>query len=98
MIEALLPAGVYSRAAYGDELDHAPLHPEETAAVGQWVKDSPPAPGFQEVLLPGEPERRARARREEEGVPLDDRSLGDILAAARSLGLTDAQLDQALGR
>jgi len=33
-----------------------------------------------------------------EGVPLDDKSLADILAAARSLGLTDAQLDGALGR
>lgn len=37
MIEHVLPAGVFSRAAYGDELDHAPLHPEETAAVARAV-------------------------------------------------------------
>ncbi|HEX6013354.1 MAG TPA: Ldh family oxidoreductase, partial [Geminicoccaceae bacterium] len=70
----------------------------EARAIGDWVKASPPAPGFDEVLLPGEPERRARERRLAEGVPIDDKSLADILAAARSLGLTDAQLDGALGR
>lgn len=70
----------------------------EAAAVGDWVKASPPAPGFDEVLLPGEPEARARERRLREGVPIDDKSLADILAAARSLGVAEAELDRALGR
>jgi uncharacterized oxidoreductase len=54
--------------------------------------------GFAEVLLPGEPERRSRERRLQEGVPIDDKSLADILAAARSLGLSEPELDKALGR
>lgn len=70
----------------------------EAAAVGDWVKASPAAPGFDEVLLPGEPEARARERRLREGVPIDDKSLADILAAARSLGVAEAELDRALGR
>ncbi|MFL5337110.1 MAG: malate/lactate/ureidoglycolate dehydrogenase [Geminicoccaceae bacterium] len=70
----------------------------ETAAVGEWVKTSPPAPGFDEVLLPGEPERRARQRRLAEGMPIDDRSLADILAAIASLGVSEVELDRALGR
>jgi 4'-phosphopantetheinyl transferase EntD len=37
MIEHLLPAAVRTRAAYGDELDHAPLYPEEQAAVARAV-------------------------------------------------------------
>jgi hydroxycarboxylate dehydrogenase B len=81
-------------AAIGDAADMA----REAGAIGGWVKASPPAPGFGEILLPGEPERRARERRLAEGVPIDDKSLADILAAASSLGLTDAQLDAALGR
>jgi hydroxycarboxylate dehydrogenase B len=81
-------------AAIGDPAAVA----REAGAIGDWVKASPPAPGFDEVLLPGEPERRARERRLAGGVPIDDKSLADILAAARSLGLTDAQLDAALGR
>jgi 4'-phosphopantetheinyl transferase EntD len=37
VIEHLLPSGVFSRAAYGDELDLEPLHPEESAAVARAV-------------------------------------------------------------
>jgi 4'-phosphopantetheinyl transferase EntD len=37
VIELVLPEGVFHRAAYGDELDFAPLHPEETAAVARAV-------------------------------------------------------------
>lgn len=70
----------------------------EARAIGAWVKASPPAPGVEAVLLPGEPEARSRERRLAEGVPIDDKSLADILAAARSLGLADAELDRALGR
>ncbi|HEY5834592.1 4'-phosphopantetheinyl transferase family protein [Streptomyces sp.] len=37
MIEYVVPAAVRSRAAYGDELDHAPLFPEEAEAVARAV-------------------------------------------------------------
>lgn len=70
----------------------------EAQAIGDWVKASPPAPGFTSVLLPGEPEMQARERRLAEGVPIDEKSLADILAAARSLGLAQDELDRALGR
>jgi uncharacterized oxidoreductase len=70
----------------------------EATAVGDWVKASPPAPGCAEVLLPGEPERRARDRRLAEGVPIDDKSLADIAAAIASLGVAQAEIDRILGR
>jgi uncharacterized oxidoreductase len=71
---------------------------DEVRAVGDWVKASPPAPGVAAVLLPGEPETAHRAVRSREGIPIDEKSLADILAAGRSLGLTPAELDGALGR
>jgi 4'-phosphopantetheinyl transferase EntD len=37
VIEHLLPPAVRTRAAYGDELDHVPLHPEEEPAVARAV-------------------------------------------------------------
>ncbi|MBV8911906.1 MAG: malate/lactate/ureidoglycolate dehydrogenase, partial [Acetobacteraceae bacterium] len=40
------------------------------AAVAANVKASRPAAGFNEVLLPGEPERRSRAERSARGVPI----------------------------
>jgi uncharacterized oxidoreductase len=85
---------VMDPAAFGDPAAIA----AEVAATGAWIKASPPAQGFAEVLLPGEPERRARALREAEGVPIDDKSLADILAAAEGLGVARAELDRALGR
>lgn len=85
---------ILDASALGD-----PTHiADEAVAIGEWVKASAPAPGFDEILLPGDPENRARAKRAAEGIPIDDKSLADILDAARSLGLTDAQLDRALGR
>lgn len=38
------------------------------------IKAVPPAPGFSEVLLPGEPELRSRAQRKVEGISLPDNS------------------------
>ena len=42
------------------------------------AKSIPPAPGFREILVPGEPEVRARAQREREGIPLPDPAWQDL--------------------
>jgi LDH2 family malate/lactate/ureidoglycolate dehydrogenase len=55
------PGAFGPRAAYGQAADEL---------LGQ-IKSVRPAPGFDEVLLPGEPEQRARAARAN-GVPVDD--------------------------
>ncbi|MFO1047236.1 MAG: malate/lactate/ureidoglycolate dehydrogenase [Geminicoccaceae bacterium] len=70
----------------------------EGQAIAEWVKASPTAPGFTDILMPGEPERRARERRLAEGVPVDDKSLADIEAAIESLGVGRAEIDRTLGR
>ena len=44
------------------------------------------APGFEQVLLPGEPERRAAAARAA-GIPVDDRTWQQVREAAAKLGL-----------
>jgi uncharacterized oxidoreductase len=51
------------------------------------IKASPPAEGFDEVLLPGEPERRARALRSEQGVSLADQTWNEITKLAAELGV-----------
>jgi uncharacterized oxidoreductase len=67
---------------------------QEVQAVIDWIKASPPAPGFEAVLMPGEPESHARAQRSRDGIPIDPKSLGDIIAAGVSVGLTEAELRQ----
>jgi uncharacterized oxidoreductase len=56
-----------------------------------WVKASPPARAGEPVLAPGDVERRTREARTAGGVPLDDKTWQDLLAAARSVGIDDAR-------
>ncbi len=51
------------------------------------VKDSPPAPGYSRVLIPGEPERLKREKRLREGIFVEDKTWGDLLALAEELGV-----------
>ncbi len=53
----------------------------------QKVKDVSPAAGFDEVLLPGEPEARRVAERREAGVPIPDGVWAEIVEAAAKLGV-----------
>jgi LDH2 family malate/lactate/ureidoglycolate dehydrogenase len=51
------------------------------------VKAVPPAAGFDEVLLPGEPEARAAAKRGAEGIPIPDPVWAQLRAAAADQGV-----------
>jgi uncharacterized oxidoreductase len=52
-----------------------------------WVKSAPPRPGVDQVLVAGEPERLSMARRVKEGIPIDDTTWGELVAAAKSAGV-----------
>ncbi len=52
------------------------------------IKAIPPAPGFQEVLIPGEPEARSRALRLQEGIPIPEETWDNIVATARKYGVS----------
>ncbi|MBI2939356.1 MAG: Ldh family oxidoreductase [Chloroflexi bacterium] len=52
------------------------------------VKAIPPAPGFSEVLVPGEPEHQSREARRRDGIPIPDSTWAAILATAEELGVT----------
>jgi LDH2 family malate/lactate/ureidoglycolate dehydrogenase len=61
---------------------------EQTNGLCQQIKDSPPAEGFTEILLPGEPESRERKRRLESGIALPDQTWREIQALAAELNVT----------
>jgi uncharacterized oxidoreductase len=54
------------------------------------LKAVEPADGIGEILLPGEPEARARDRRLREGIPLPDATWEALCSVARKLGVTAA--------
>jgi LDH2 family malate/lactate/ureidoglycolate dehydrogenase len=63
----------------------------------QFVKDVPPAAGFDEVLLPGEPEQRAAERRRAEGIPIPESVWEQLLATGQSVGVDVGAVSQQAG-
>jgi uncharacterized oxidoreductase len=47
-----------------------------------YMKSCPLAPGFDGVLIPGEPEGRIRRDREKQGIPVDEGTWAEVTAAA----------------
>src|SRR5688572_24675130 len=58
-----------------------------------WLRSSRPAPGFDRVRIAGEPERETRAQRMTEGIPVDDETWKEILAAAAKLKLAPEKVE-----
>lgn len=51
--------------------------------------ETPPAPGFERVMMPGEPERLARAERERAGIPVPEDTWKRICELAEELGVLE---------
>ena len=54
----------------------------------QQVRSIPPAPGFDQVVVPGDLEARARVERTANGIPLPDDVWTSLVDTAESLGIT----------
>lgn len=70
-----------------DGLGSAAAFEESVAAVMERVKASPPAEGFGEVLVPGEPERRRLAETDESGVHVPPSLIEELSALGSELGV-----------
>ena len=66
----------------------------ETRQFVEWLRKGRPAPGADRVRLAGEPERETRAKREREGISVDDNTWKEILAAAVKVKLDPAQVEK----
>jgi hydroxycarboxylate dehydrogenase B len=72
-----------SPAAFGSARDFE----EYVESVSARLTSIPPAPGFQRVMLPGEPEAMTREARLRDGVPVAERTWEQIEQTAKELGL-----------
>jgi uncharacterized oxidoreductase len=79
------------------KLNDASAVAEAAASTAAHIRSSRVAPGFEQVLLPGEPERISAERRERDGIPIDDGTWREVLEAAAKLGITQTEIDQAVG-
>jgi len=63
----------------------------------EYVKASPPADPKAPVLVPGDPERLARAERSRSGIEVDATTWDEILAAGEQVGVSRARVDALVG-
>jgi len=66
----------------------------ETTAFLESLRKSPVAPGFDKVRIAGEPERETRAKRERDGISVDENTWADIIAAGAKLKLSREAIDK----
>ena len=59
-----------------------------SAALLDELRAIPPAPGFDEVLVAGDPEDRSRAQRERDGVPIEPALWAKLSALSDELGVS----------
>jgi uncharacterized oxidoreductase len=62
---------------------------QEARQYIEFFKSSQAAVAGQDVLIPGDVERRTRAERERDGLPLSQDAWQSIIAAAHTVGLDD---------
>ena len=66
----------------------------ETRAFLESLRKSRVAPGFDKVRIAGEPERETRAKREREGIAIDDNTWEEIVVAGAKLEIDGATLER----
>ena len=64
---------------------------DDVSRLKKWVKDSPKAKGFNEILVPGEIEKRTKHERLKEGIPLDDQTILDLKIIAEKVGMKNVE-------
>ena len=69
-------------SSYGD-------YAERMDEMGRRIRKVPPAPGFKEVLIPGDIEGKTREERTKNGIPIDDETWDSVVKLANSLGIKD---------
>jgi uncharacterized oxidoreductase len=84
MMAILIDPNVFGTAeAFGIDVDQ----------YTDWVKASPPAPGFDAVQVPGDPERSSAQDRRANGIFVDAGTMGQLKDAAKSAGVPQAEID-----
>lgn len=81
---------VFDPARFGD----LETFRKEADSFLKFAKESPPADPSAPVMLAGEPERKMRARRVADGIPIDAKTWSDIRAAGQLVGIEPARIEE----
>ncbi len=81
--------GVFLQAFAVEEFQSLDRFLEQVDELVSFVKSTKPAPGFKEILLPGEMARRTEAKQLKEGVEIDEATWTELRQLATEFGVKD---------
>ena len=81
--------GVFLQAVAVEEFQALDSFYDRVDELVAFIKSSQHAPGFSEILLPGESGRRREAEQSKSGIELDDGTWSELLELAAELGVTE---------
>jgi len=84
---------MFSVIVDAEQLGTAANLAQEMESFVAWSTASPPGPGVERVLTPGEPERSYKAERLLRGVPVDSVTWAEIVAAGSKVGLNAGDIE-----
>jgi hydroxycarboxylate dehydrogenase B len=67
----------------------------EISRYVDFIRKTKPIGGVDSVLIPGDPERKTRAERTRDGVPLPDDTWAAIVNTAREVGVSETSIQRA---
>jgi len=67
----------------------------EIARYVDFIRATKPVEGVDSVLIPGDPERKTRAERTKNGIPLPDDTWAAIVNTAREVGVSEVSIQRA---
>ena len=85
--------GMFALLVDPARLGTAEVFRSEARQFLDWLRKGRVAPGFDKVRIAGEPEREMRARREKDGIPVDDNTWAEIQKAGAKLGVAAQKID-----
>ena len=77
------------------KIDAADFFDADMTRYIDYFKNTKPAQGVEQVLIPGEPEAKLRAERTANGVPLPDETWAAIVGTARDVGVSESAIQYA---
>jgi len=76
-------------------IDPASFFDDEIARYVDFIRATKPVAGVEQVLIPGDPERKTRAERTKSGIPLPDDTWAAIVNTAREVGVSEVNIQRA---
>ena len=76
-------------------IDTSNYFDDEISRYTDFIRETKPIAGVDSVLVPGDPERKMRAERTKNGVPLPDDTWAAIVNTAREVGVSEASIQRA---